>query len=210
MGLFVSPMAEEDGPILERAARLLVDGNLSGAQVEFAKLSPTDPIIRPKFPSLPGVAIPGAKRPNVSPAILAPILQRDCWCCRYCGRRLVVAGVLELLGIIAPNEFPFPRGHNMPAARTHVAACRTYPAVDHVRAGSSSNLWRDQNNLVAACMPCNESKGDRSGWIVQPVSQPNWTGLVQLYRPLMERATVRRQYHVSWLNALGTLSNDNF
>ena len=151
LSLFKAPITEEDGLILARAVRLLIDDKDAAARAELGALSFIDPVLPPQFVSSVGMSLSDVKRPNVTPAILAPILQRDHWCCRYCGRRLVVAGVLELLGVLASAEFPFPPGHHLPAAGTHPAARRTYPEVDHVHAGVAGGSWTDANNLVAAC-----------------------------------------------------------
>lgn len=202
MSLFNTPIAEDDGLILGRAAHLLLDGQDDAARAELTKLSPVDPVLPPQFVSTAGISVLDVKRPNVTPAVLAPILKRDHWCCRYCGRRLVIAGVLEVLGILAPIEFPFPRGHHLPAARTHPAARRVYPEVDHIHAGSTGGHWTDTTNLVAACVPCNERKGDRGGWILQPSTHEGWTGLIECYRPLVLRAGVERAYHQQWFRAL--------
>ena len=203
LSLFKVPVTEEDGPILGRAVRLLIDDKDAAARAELATLSPSDPVLPPQFVPSVSISALGVKRPNVTPAILAPILRRDHWCCRYCGRRLVVAGVLELLGILAPVEFPFPPGHHLPAAGTHPAARRTYPEVDHVHAGSAGGSWTDASNLVATCVPCNERKGNRGGWMLQPPAHEDWTGLIECYRALALRAAVERAYHASWFRALG-------
>jgi hypothetical protein len=202
VSLFNAPITEDDGLLLDRAARLLIDGQDEAARAELTKLSAVDPVLPPQFVSSVGISIPYVKRPNVTPLILAPVLQRDHWCCRYCGRRLVIAGVLEMVGVLAPIEFPFPSGHHLPAAYTHPAARRVYPEVDHVHAGSNGGNWTDMTNLVAACVPCNERKGDRSGWIVQPPAHEGWTGLIEYYRPLVVRAGVERAYHRNWFRAL--------
>jgi hypothetical protein len=204
--LTTTPDQQEDGLIIERAVRLFINAEYTAARDELLKLSSFDPVLPPKFTTLRRASIKRRPRPAVTPAGLVPILRRDSWCCRYCGRRLVVAGVLELLGALAPAEFPFPRGHHLPKARTHPAAIRAYPEVDHVHAGSAGGDWANPDNLVAACVPCNEKKSDHDGWKVSRITHEDWCGLADLYRPLLLRAGVQRRYHTDWLRALDASS----
>lgn len=203
MTLFLSPTHEEDALILARAARLFIAEENTAACAELRKLALYDPVVPPQFASRSIEQIGNGKRPNVTPTDLAPVLQRDHWCCRYCGRRLVVGGVLELLGILAPQDFPFPRGYHMPRDRTHPAALRVYPEVDHVHAGARGGDWKDRENLVAACVPCNDKKGDRIGWVTCPPKHESWTGLTELYEPLAIAASADRPFHKVWRRALG-------
>jgi hypothetical protein len=198
-------MAEtEDADILETTVRLLLENREIEARAELLKLSHGDPVEGP----IVGVKISAQRpscepRPPTDPSLLAPVLQQDRWRCRYCGRKLVAAGVIELIGAMCPGQFPFPPGHHMPVGRTHPAAIRVYPAVDHVRAGSQGGDWRNQANLVAACTPCNELKSDRPGWEPTPRVEGAWKGLTEYYRSLAERAGKVRPYHARWLRALG-------
>jgi hypothetical protein len=54
----------------------------------------------------------------------------------------------------------------------------------------------------AACVPYNERKGDRGGWILQPSTHEEWTGLIECYRPLVQRGGVERAYNWNWFRAL--------
>ena len=194
----------EDADIIARAVRLLLEQRNSEARVELQNLSRTDPVAAPLVDSSAALERPShTARPNVSPPGLARVLTRDGWRCHYCGRKLVVAGVLELVGELCPGEFPFPPGHHMPVARTHPAAIRVYPNVDHIHAGSLGGHWTDETNLVAACTPCNELKSDRLGWSGLQRERDAWNGLSDCYRGLVERAGATRSYHVTWMRALG-------
>ncbi|MBV8081940.1 MAG: HNH endonuclease [Candidatus Eremiobacteraeota bacterium] len=92
----------------------------------------------------------------------------------------------------------------MPVGRTHPAAIRVYPAVDHVHPVSLGGAWADPQNLVSACVPCNELKSDKLGWARGTFSNDGWNGLVEYYRALAERRAPIRRYHLDWLRALGT------
>jgi len=195
----------EDADILEIAVRLLLERRDGEAEAELLRFTPDDPVPPPVIHSVTATDRPShAPRPPTSPSILAPVLKRDKWRCRYCQRKLVAAGVIELIGSLCPEQFPFPPGHHMPVDRTHPAALRVYPSVDHVHAGSLGGDWHDQNNLVAACTPCNELKSDTLGWGATPISEGDeWKGLTEYYRSLTERASSVRPYHVRWMEALG-------
>jgi hypothetical protein len=148
-----------------------------------------------------GAAI--SRRPSLSKAQLAFVLKRDGWRCQYCGRLLVAGGVLELIGLLCPEQFPFPPGHHMPANRTQPAANRVYPNVDHIHAGSRGGSWTDRSNLITACTPCNERKGNNAGLPRAAQESDNWCGLVDCYRGLALRFEPIRRYHLEWFKALG-------
>ena len=193
----------DDALILALAVRLLLENRDADAHTELLRLSIVDPI---GAPAISQETLPSDggryKRPAVKPAELAAVLMRDGWRCRYCGRRLVVPGVIELVGALCPEQFPFPAGHHMPAGRTHPAAIRMYPNVDHVEAGSVGGRWADDTNLVAACTPCNELKSDKGGWKVETPVIDEWDGLVGCYRALVSKAGTMRPYHQNWMRAL--------
>jgi len=194
----------EDADILKIAVQRLVEHRDTEAREALLGLSLTDPI--PALNVEARVASdtpPATKRPSVSKSHLAAILRRDGWRCHYCGRKLVFQGVLEILGQLCPAEFPFLPGHHMPRERTHPAAPRVYPEVDHIHAGSIGGHWTDQENLVAACLPCNTRKSNRLGWTRGTFEAIAWQGLTELYRPLVERLENARPYHAAWLRVLG-------
>lgn len=193
----------QDADILQRAAEHLVNGRADQARAELRELSKVDVMEAAVLASWPAQPSAYSPRPGLSQTLQVEILRRDCWLCRYCGRKLVAGGVLALIGKLCPGEFPFPPGHHMPTDRTHPAAIRVYPNVDHVRAGSSGGAWSDPDNLVAACTPCNERKSNRQGWIVRPPIREDWTGLTEFYRALAGLAGSISATDRSWLRALG-------
>ena len=196
-------MLREDAEIVSDAARCLVEQRDDDARLALASLSITDPVLAPTVERvLTQNDKATTKRPSVTAKTLCSVLKRDNWQCRYCARKLVAAPLIEVIGALCPNEFPFPKGHHMPADRTHPAAVRIYPAVDHVHAGSVGGDWKDEVNLVAACVPCNERKSNYSGWVPQAVVAGSWNGLTDLYRPLLGRLGAIRPYHRTWINAL--------
>lgn len=191
----------DDALILGRAVQLLIQDRKDEARQALAHLSIADPIVPPAFATSyvgTGEYVP---RPSVNASILAPIFARDGWRCQYCGRRLVASPIIEIIGTLCPEEFPFPAGHHMPRDRTHPAAIRVYPEVDHVHPGSLGGDWRAETNLITACEPCNMKKSNRVGWSVGTFARNDWDGLVPYYRALVTAAGNTRDYHRGWLRA---------
>ena len=90
----------------------------------------------------------------------------------------------------------------MPKRSTHPAAIRVYPNVDHVRPRALKGLNTDEN-LIAACTPCNEWLGAREERpdVLRPPR--DWDGLVTTYGPLVCVFESRIEFHKHWLSALG-------
>lgn len=134
------------------------------------------------------------------------IFNRDRFVCRYCNGKTVLTPVMELLGVLYPDSFPF-QSAGWRAGVTHPAVIARSPAVDHVEpvAWGGSN---EDHNLVTACTPCNSIKADMTievvGWEVQPISQTEWDGLGRYYRAVWELAgRPKPVYHGDWMSLLG-------
>lgn len=155
-----------------------------------------------------GIAYPRravSKRPTIPPRLKVRVYRRDCWTCRYCGRRTIFYPVMPLLGIIFPDQFPF--NTNWKAGQTHPAVADCTGVVDHVVPGSLDGLWLAEDNLVTACWPCNASKGnltlEQLRWQLRPVEKSSWDGLSGSYRKLWETAgRPMNEAHPTWLTAL--------
>jgi hypothetical protein len=192
----------DDALLLQSAVALLLERKPTEARRVLRELPEDDPVPAPVFEKGPSAKHPDDVRAvDVDRALAAQTYDRDGWRCRYCGRRLVVPGVIELVGILCPKEFRWESDH-MPIERTHPAAIRVYPNVDHVLAGAA------ETELVAACTPCNERKGDRVGWTPRPApalrAGAAWDGLRSRYRPLFELADAKwRGSHSGWMDVLG-------
>lgn len=158
----------------------------------------------------PNVWATPPRRP-VSKSTTTSILQRDHFTCRYCNGKTIFVPVMELLGVVYPEEFPF-LGAGRRGRLTHEAVIARSAAVDHVLpvayGGDNSH-----NNLVTACNPCNSMKAELRleflGWELQPTADSNWDGLTRFYVHLWEIAEVtdkaKERYHRSWMRGLGLL-----
>ena len=147
-----------------------------------------------------------SKRPAIPPPLKVRVFRRDCWTCRYCGRRTIFYPVMPLLGVIFPEHFPFHS--NWKAGQTHPAVASCTAVADHVVPGSQGGPWLEESNLVTACWPCNASKGDLTieqlDWQLRSVDESSWDGLSGLYRDLWQIAgKPTNEGHPQWLRALG-------
>jgi len=148
-----------------------------------------------------------ARRPALSRALRCAVFRRDRFLCRYCGAKTIPTPIMELLGGLYPDSFPF-ESSNWRGGVTHPAVLSRSPLVDHVVPGSLGGNWTDMENLVTACNPCNSIKADftleRIGWDVRPIEDVDWDGLTGLYTSLWEVAgRPKPEYHSGWIRDLG-------
>jgi hypothetical protein len=141
------------------------------------------------------------------PATAASILRRQPANASGLGdraRRLVASPVIEIIGTLCPDEFPFPPGHHMPVPPHPSGGDTRLPQRRPCPRGSLGGNWHAEDNLIAACTPCNEAKSDRLGWTtLEHERDEDWHGLTELYRRLTQRLPEVRTYHRDWLRALG-------
>ncbi len=148
-----------------------------------------------------------AKRPSLPRPLQGKVLRRDNFHCRYCNGRVIPPGIMELVGELYPDYFPFHP--NWKAGETHPAFLSRSATVDHLNPGSRGGSWSDPDNLVTACWPCNSRKADFSldqlGWDLRPIDEAdNWDGLTCYYRRLWEAAgEPKPTLHRPWMHALG-------
>ena len=121
------------------------------------------------------------RRPAIPPSLKVRVFRRDCWTCRYCGRRAIFYPVMPLLGVIFPEYFPYHS--NWKAGQTHPAVAACTAVVDHVVPGALGGAWLEESNLVTACWPCNARKGDLT------LEQLGWPlRTVRVFHPAISRA----------------------
>ena len=193
----------EDADTIAHGARLLLDGRDDEAARALATLPFDDPVPATRFVSTTGVTYEGAPtKGSLDNSDRIALYDRDGWRCRYCGRKVVVAGVLEILTSLSPGFRGLLPGHRMPSKSTEPGVSRVYPNVDHIQAVSRGGARLELHNHVTACTKCNEHKGNRSGWTPGPIEKDEWDGLVSLYRPLANRLEKVRAYHNDWFRDL--------
>jgi 5-methylcytosine-specific restriction endonuclease McrA len=145
------------------------------------------------------------RRQGVPTAARVVIHRRDGWTCRYCRARTVAPPVLRFLSEIYPDDFPYHP--NWKAGQVHPAYLLVSTSLDHVDPGARGGSWRDQDNLVTACWPCNTGKADlrvdELGWhLLSPDKvRSDWDGLSGATQALWDRAG-RPEICRNWRRAL--------
>jgi hypothetical protein len=146
-------------------------------------------------------------------AEMLAVFKRDCWTCRYCGGRTIAPPVLRVLSGLYPDQFPYHP--NWKAGQVHPAYLLLSTSLDHVQPGARGGGWRQRENLVAACWPCNSGKADFTleeiGWTLlgEPEIQSDWDGLTGSYAALWHVAgQPDPKYHARWLRSVGCSAGD--
>jgi 5-methylcytosine-specific restriction endonuclease McrA len=196
---------DDDALIVRRVCELILDGQRGEASALLASIPRGDRVVRPVPQMVTQEKVPRERdRRRLSAAQKFAVYERDGWRCQYCGRRVVIAGVLQLLDRLCP-EVRWCLNDNMAKAFTHPAAERLTPNIDHIEALAVGGPAKADDNLVCSCTTCNERKGSREGW--QLITTEPWDGCVPLFAPLYdmalaERATLTKAI-VDWLVAAG-------
>ncbi len=146
-----------------------------------------------------------ARKRAVTRPAMARIFRRDHFVCRYCNGKTILTPLMELLGALYPDSFPY-QSDAWRAGVTHPAVIARSPAVDHVDPVAHGGSNHD-DNLVTACWLCNAIKSDFTleliGWELQPIPASGWDGLTRFYRRLWELAgQPKPEYHRSWMALL--------
>ena len=153
---------------------------------------------------------PFASRPvsqrKYSDAEALRVFTRDGFVDRYSGDRLVFPGVLRVLSLKLPHDFPFQKNWKMD--ETHLAFWELMPTVDHVIPVARGGVDAEEN-WVTTSMVRNSAKSnwllEELGWSVRPVeSNGSWDGLLNWFfryvgshEDLLKEAYVRRWFRVA-------------
>jgi hypothetical protein len=149
----------------------------------------------------PMLAVATTKR-AYSKAQSMRVFARDGFIDRYSGRKLVFPGVLRLLSMIMPEDFPFHP--NWKVSETHPAYWEVFPTIDHLtpiaRGGAD-----DESNQVCTSMLLNNAKSNWSveelGWSVRPPGRmADWDGLLSWFEQQVERnvGVLKNAYIKQW------------
>src|SRR4051812_13701698 len=80
-----------------------------------------------------------------------------------------------------PHDFSFHP--HWKGGGTHPAVFSRRPIVDPLGPGSTGGNWRELDNLVASCWPCNSRKADftlgQPDWELREPADPRWDGLAR-------------------------------
>ena len=129
---------------------------------------------------------------------------RDGFIDRYNGSKLVIPGILKVLSVYFPDEFPYQSHWRM--QETHVAYWELVPTIDHVvpiAIGGEDN----KENWVTTSMLHNAIKSnwtlEQIGWEIQnPVNLTEWDGLTSLFINIVDKdkELLKDQYIKKWYN----------
>ena len=148
-----------------------------------------------------------AGRRSLTRAKRCEVFQRDGFRCQYCGRRVVLTPVMQLMSFVFGAEV-FPFNAWFKTGEVHPAVVALAAAVDHREPVAFGGMNFDEN-LVTACNPCNLAKRNVGGWQPRkPTPDDDWDGLTRYYRPLWDAYAPHadeadRRYHLGWLRDLG-------
>jgi 5-methylcytosine-specific restriction endonuclease McrA len=188
------PQSDTYPEVLDRTLRAVVSSGVSAGRAILAEIA-----------YLPRDVAP---RPPVDAKRQGAIFLRDRFYCRYCNGKTILTSVMELVGTLYPEIFPY-HGH-WKGGLTHPAFLTRSAIVDHVEPGAWGGGWDDPDNLVTACWPCNSVKSDFTlsqlrGWHRQPIREDDgWRGLTQYYPQLWKLANFPKpSLHRKWMRAVG-------
>ncbi len=145
------------------------------------------------------------RRPSLPRRTVVQVLRRDRFHCRYCNGQTILHPISRLLGTLFPEAYSYHP--NWKAGLTHPAIIARTSVVDHVIPGTQGGSWKDLDNMVTACWPCNAVKADLTlaqlGWNVHQITDREWDGLTSHYRQAWELAgRPEEAYHLAWLTLL--------
>lgn len=118
--------------------------------------------------------------------VRAAVLERDGYCCRYCGIPVVDPDIRKIAHQLYPDAVPWPsRNIVEDLVKRHQAFQRLWLQYDHVVPYSHGGL-SSEDNIVISCALCNYGKDKytfKQLCIADP--QSSWDGLerLRLYRP---------------------------
>jgi 5-methylcytosine-specific restriction endonuclease McrA len=135
------------------------------------------------------------------------VFRRDRFHCRYCGGKVIPIPIMELLGAVFGERFPYHP--NWKGGETHPAVLSRTAIIDHCDPVARGGPPADEANLVTACWPCNARKADlsldRLEWELLPIPTAGaWDGLTRYYGRLWHEAgRPNPRLHADWMRALG-------
>ena len=111
------------------------------------------------------------------------IFARDGFIDRYSGKRLIIPGILKILSVYFPEEFPYQAHWKM--SETHMAYWEFVPTIDHIEPIAVGGA-DDECNWVTTSMLNNSIKSNWSlkqlGWkLYEPGNLNEWDGLSHLF-----------------------------
>lgn len=130
---------------------------------------------------------------------------RDGFIDRYTGQKLLNPGILKILSIYFPNEFPFHPHWKM--TETHMSYWELVPTIDHIYPIARGGI-DDMSNWATTSMKNNSIKSnytiDEMHWTLYPQGNiSDWDGLTKSFILLVENDTqlLHDRYINDWYTA---------
>ena len=121
---------------------------------------------------------------------------------RYTGKKLLNPGILKVLSVYFPDEFPFHPHWKM--TETHIAYWELVPTIDHIYPIAKGG-HDDKSNWVTTSMKNNSIKSnytiDEIHWILYPQGDiKKWDGLSERFIKLVDnnKELLKDNYIKSW------------
>ena len=116
------------------------------------------------------------------------IFARDGFIDRYSGKPLVNPGMLKILSVYYPEDFPYQAHWKM--TETHIAYWEYVPTIDHIEPIATGGA-DDEHNWVSTSMLNNAIKSNwtlkQLGWeLYEPGALNEWDGLSHLFVQLVK------------------------
>lgn len=116
------------------------------------------------------------------------IFARDGFIDRYSGKPLVNPGMLKILSVYYPEDFPYQAHWKM--TETHIAYWEYVPTIDHIEPIAAGGA-DDEHNWVSTSMLNNAIKSNwtlkQLGWeLYEPGALNEWDGLSHLFVQLVK------------------------
>ncbi len=131
---------------------------------------------------------------------------RDGFIDRYTGEKLLNPGILKVISLYFPDEFPFQSHWKM--TQTHIAYWELVPTIDHIYPIAKGG-YDNEDNWVTTSMKNNSIKSnytiDEIHWKLYPKGHiQDWDGLTKLFVELVDNnnqllndAYIKNWYNVS-------------
>ncbi len=146
--------------------------------------------------------VPDVKKRSYTTAQKMQQFLSDGFIDRYTGQRLLNPGILKVLSVYFPDEFPFHPHWKM--TETHIAYWELIPTIDHINPIAKGG-YDEEGNWATTSMKNNSIKSNYTleelHWTLYPKGNVNdWDGLSKVFIKLVEndKNLLKDSYIKTW------------